>query len=90
MVHLRIKRGLFQVWPLNSEDDFSGDNCTIAFNDFYKLFAAPYLLTLHGWSKGTGHPHTLEIRFGILPQEVLAPEETFIKAFNKLLTRLRL
>jgi len=90
MVHLRIKRGLFQVWPLNSEDDFSGDNSTIAFNDFYKLFAAPYLLTLHGWSKGTAYPHTLEIRFGILPEEVLMPEETFIKAFNKLLARLRL
>ncbi|MBA7560745.1 hypothetical protein ES708_02376 [subsurface metagenome] len=90
LVHLRIKRGLFQVWPLNPDGDFNSDNYTIAFNDFYELFSAPYLLTLHGWNLDDAFPHTLEIRFGILPADVLQPEEPFIQAFKKLLKRLRL
>ena len=90
LVHLCIKRGIHQVWPLNSEGDFNSDDYTIAFNEFYELFSAPYLLTLHGWNLDDAFPHTLEIRFGILPVDVLQPEEPFIQAFKKLLKRLRL
>lgn len=90
MVHLQIKLGNFIIWPLNSADDFSGENYTIAFNEFYEIDTEPFILTLHGWSKGTAYPHTLRVRFGILPKKVLAPEETFIQAFKRLLQRLRL
>lgn len=90
MVHFRIKKGLHQVWPTNSADDFTADGYTIVINEFYELLTAPYFLTLHGWSPDTTYPHTLEIRFGILPVDVLQPEEPFIEAFKKLLQRLRL
>ena len=90
LAHLRIKKGLFQVWPLNPTGDFSANRYTIAFNDFYKLYSAPYLLTLHGWNLDDTFQHELQIRFGVLPAEVLLPEETFTAAFKKLLARLRL
>ena len=90
LVHIRIKKGLFQVWPLNHDGDFNSDNYTIAFNEYYELLTEPYLLTLHGWNLDDSFPHTLEIRIGILPINVLQPEEPFIQAFKKLLKRLRL
>jgi hypothetical protein len=88
--HVAIRHGLHQLWPTNPAGSFNADNYTIVINEYYPLHTAPYRLTLHGWSPGTAYPHTIEIRFGILPVEVLAPEETFIQAFKKLLKRLRL
>jgi len=89
-VHCVIKRGLHQVWPTNPDGSLNADKFTIVFNEFYPLLHRPYILTLQGWSPGTTYPHTIELRFGILPPEVLMPEETFIQAFKKLLQRLRL
>ncbi len=90
LAHLRFKDGLHQLWPTNPDGDFNTDNYTIAFNEYHEFFRAPYILTLVGWNLDDTYPHTLEIRLGILPVEVLAPEETFIQAFKKLLARLRL
>lgn len=90
MVYVAIRRGLHQLWPTNPEGSLNADNFTIVINEFYPLTSAPYKLTLQGWSPDTSYPHTIEVRFGILPAEVLMPEETFIQAFKKLLSRLRL
>ena len=90
MVHLAIRRGLNQLWPTNPDGSFNADNYTIIINEYYPLQTEPYILTLVGWSPGTTYNHTIQGRFGILPAEVLMPEETFIQAFKKLLKRLRL
>ena len=90
LVFLAIRKGLHQVWPTNPDGAFNTDGYTIAFNEYYQLFSAPYKLTLEGWSLDDTYDHTLEVRIGILPAEILMPEETFIQAFKKLLTRLRL
>lgn len=90
LAHLQIRRGLHQVWPTNPAGSFNTDGYTIPINEYYKLFAEPYILTLVGWNLDDTFPHTLEVRFGILPEKVLMPEETFIAAFKKLLARLRI
>ena len=87
---LKINEGLHQLWPTNPEGAFNTDGYTIVINEYYELYRAPYMLTLIGWNDDDTYPHTLEVRFGILPQEIIAPEETFIQAFKKLLKRLRL
>lgn len=90
MVHLIIRHGLHQLWPTNPDGSFNANRYNIPFSEYYPLLTEPYILNLYGWSPGTAHNHTLEIRIGILPEEVLMPEVTFISAFKKLLTRLRL
>lgn len=90
MVYIAIRKGLHQLWPTNPQGSFNSDNFTIVINEFYPLVGKPYILTLQGWSPGTYYDHIVEVRIGILPQEVIAPEETFIGAFKQLLKRLRL
>ncbi len=90
LVHLQIRQGLHQVWPTNPEGSFRADRYTIAFNEHLEFTRKPYILTLSGWNLDDTYPHTLEVRIGILPSEVLMPEETFMQAFKKLLARLRL
>ncbi len=90
LVHCTTKEGLHQHWPTNPDGSFKTDGYTIAFNEHLKFTRKPYVLTLVGWSFDDTFPHTLEVRIGILPEEVLMPEETFIQAFKKLLARLRL
>ena len=90
MVHIAMRHGLNQLWPTNANGSYNADNYTIVVNEFYFIKTEPFILTLMGWSPGTTYPHTIEVRFGILPAEVLMPEETFLEAFKKLLKRLRL
>lgn len=90
LVSCVINEGLHQHWPTNPEGAFNTDNFTIAFNEFLEFTRRPYKLTLIGWNLDDTYDHTLEIRIGILPIDVLMPEETFIQAFKKLLARLRL
>lgn len=90
LAHLQIKRSVHQVWPTNPQGSFNTDGYVIPINEFYELFTEPYILTLVGWNLDDTYPHTLEVRFGILPARVLMPEETFIAAFKKLLARLRI
>jgi hypothetical protein len=90
MVYIAMRHGLNQLWPTNADGSFNADNYTIVINEHYVIKTEPFILTLQGWSPGTSYKHIIEVRFGILPEEVLAPEETFIQAFKKLLKRLRL
>ena len=90
LVHNTMRHGLNQLWPTNADGDFNTDNYTIPINEHYKITTEPFILTLVGWNLDDTFDHTLEVRIGILPEEVLAPEETFIQAFKKLLGRLRI
>lgn len=89
-VHLKIRHGLHQLWPTNPQGSFSTNDYVIAFNDYYPYLRRPYLLTLVAWNLDPKNQHTLAIRFGVLPQEVLMPEASFTAAFKKLMSRLRL
>ena len=90
LVSCVIKEGLHQHWPTNPDGAFNFDDYTISFNEFLEFTRKPYTLTLQGWSEDDTYDHTIEVRIGVLPIDVLMPEETFIQAFKKLLQRLRL
>lgn len=90
LAHLTIRHGLNQLWPTNADGSFNSDGYTIVINEHYHIRTEPFILTLVGWNFDDTFLHTIEVRFGVLPTEVLMPEEPFIQAFKKLLTRLRL
>ena len=90
LVYIQIVQGLHQLWPTNADGSFNTDGYTIAFGEFHDMTVEPFTLSLIGWNLDDTYDHTLEVRLGILPMIVLKPEETFLQAFKKLLTRLRL
>jgi hypothetical protein len=85
LVSLAIRRGLHQVWPTNPDGAFNTDNFTILINEHYPLLEVPYILTLVGWNLDDTYDHTLEVRFGILSEEIIMPEAIPTSAFKKLL-----
>ena len=90
LTHITMRHGLNQLWPTNADGDFNTDDYTIVINEHYRIITEPFILTLVGWNLDDTFDHTPEIRFGVLPAEVMEPEETFIQAFKKLLRRLRI
>lgn len=73
LAHFVILEGLHQRWPTNPQGSFNTDGYTIAFNEHLKFTHEPYILTLSGWNLDDTYDHTLEVRIGILPSEVLIP-----------------
>ena len=84
MVHCIILHRRHQIWPENSEGSFAYDNYTIAFDEHYELKNPPYNLKAICWSPGTLYPHTIVLRIGVLPAEVLTPFAGLSGAFKKL------
>ena len=73
LVHLQIFDNGHQLFPTNPGGSFNTDDYTIRFNDHYPLLNPPYTLRLVGWNLDDTYDHTLEIRLGILPPEILFP-----------------
>jgi hypothetical protein len=85
LTYLKIIHGLHQIYPTNPDGSFRDDDQPIGFNDYYEFFEEPYKLTLVGWNLDDTYNHTLEVRFGILPPEVLLPEEGFLDRLKNFL-----
>ena len=83
-VFVILRRGLFQFAPLNPDGQFKGDFFPISYPTYYPLEHRPYMLTAYGWAPDTTYPHTVVIRLGILPREVLEPGREAIGFLGKL------
>ena len=46
---------------------------TIPIDDYFPLDAAPYSLKAVGWAPDAEYDHTITVRIGILPEEILSP-----------------
>lgn len=75
-VFLTINRALHQVVPLNPDGYLKGDTFPISDYMFQPLEEAPHRLEAYGWAPDTTYDHTVVIRLGILPREILQPELT--------------
>jgi len=84
MVLVALKRGLHQVSPLNTQGQHKSNFHTISFATWYEMLDLPYQLEAYGWSPGTTYSHTVTIRIGILPKEVLMPEDKATPILQKL------
>lgn len=71
LLHVRLKRGLHQVWPSNSEEAFASDNERISFREHFELFDLPYQLELYSWNDDESYPHLIIVRIGILPRKII-------------------
>lgn len=67
LTHLRIRRGLYQVWPANPEADFSTSNATIDWNEDYDVLTPPYEFEAYAWNLDDTYTHTITVHISIEP-----------------------
>lgn len=78
LLHLKINRGLHQVWPNNPDADFADDDTVITFDDRYRLLTPPFQFEAYTWNTDTVYDHRIIIQIGLEPFEELmrlTPEE---------------
>jgi hypothetical protein len=70
---IAIYDAIHQIWPTNTDMYFFSDDETISFQEHYPLLVDPYTLQAHCINIDDTFQHTIGIRIGILPPEVIAP-----------------
>lgn len=73
LLHVALYDSLHQCWPTNPGEMFAGDNSTISFREHFPVLYEPFILDLHTYNDDDTWPHTVVVRIGILPVEILAP-----------------
>lgn len=71
LLHLILKRGLHQVWPSNSEENFAADNDKISFREHYEIISRPFQLEAYTWNEDDTYSHAVIIRIGILARKFI-------------------
>ena len=72
-VFLVIYHRQHQVWPSNLDDAFDAEGYTIPMTEHFDLTEPPHNLLVKAWSPQATYDHTITVRVGILPKEVLLP-----------------
>lgn len=70
-LHLKIKRGLHQIWPSNSEEWFSSDADRISFREHFEITSKPAQLEAYTYNESTTYAHTVIIRIGVLKRKFI-------------------
>ena len=83
LTHLAVRRGLFQLWPVNPEATFRSSNETIIWEEEYELSTPPYDLDAYAWNEDDTYQHTITVRIVIGP---LAVQTSLIDEIKALFT----
>jgi hypothetical protein len=70
-VHVQIFRRNRQIFPSNSEEDYSDNDYHIDFDEFFPILEEPYELEVRGWNLDDFFEHTVTFRFSVLHPTVL-------------------
>jgi hypothetical protein len=65
LTHLRICRGLVQLWPTNPDAQFKSSNETIDWEEAYELSTPPFEFQAYAWNDDDTYAHTITIRLVI-------------------------
>ena len=69
--HCTIHHYAKQIFPSVESMDLSGDTFPIEWNEYYEMYAEPYLLKFIGWNEDDTYPHTISVRIAILPRKAV-------------------
>lgn len=83
MVGVRIYHEEHQLYPTNPDSDIRDDGRGVTFPDNFPLTTEPYSLKVRAYSPDTVYPHTIYIRVGVLPEEIVTPLISFSGLFRK-------
>lgn len=73
LLHLHINDAIHQVFPYNTDENFSSDNVNIRFKEFQPVLEEPFQLEAYTWNLDDTYSHDVIVRIGILPVQVIAP-----------------
>jgi len=65
LLHIYIRRGLRQIWPINPEEAFATDDELIDFEEYYPLTERPYQLEAYTWNEDDTYDHEVIVRIGL-------------------------
>jgi len=85
LVHGVILKGLHQVFPTEPSEDFHGDDREPTWKEAYQIPGPPYTLSFKGWNLSTKHDHEMVVEFGVLPYDVVHPEEKMVEVLTELM-----
>lgn len=88
LVRVKLLHEEHQLYPTNPDGYFASDDYNIPINDYYELYTEPYSLKFIGYAVGTSYDHTIIVRIGVLPEEVLKPTTLatrIVEAFKTLI-----
>jgi hypothetical protein len=68
--HLIIMDGGFQVWPSSLGETFHLEGYCISFDDSYLMDTAPFELSAYTWSPGTTYDHEVQVRIGLVTEDI--------------------
>jgi len=66
LVGVQVRVADHQLYPVQREEWFIGDNVTIAFDDIYEMANENSLLTLRTYNTDTLYDHIVQVRFGLM------------------------
>ena len=71
LAHCTIHHYAKQIFPSVEGQDLSGDTFPIEWNEYYEMYAEPYLLKFTGWNEDDTYPHKITVRFAVLPRKAI-------------------
>jgi len=69
LVHASIWRRDHQVWPVNLDNDISGNDAIVSWAESYDLDEEPFAFTVRAWNLDDTYNHTITFRFALLTLE---------------------
>ena len=85
--------GLFQVWPSNVGEFFTGDDTLISFDDMYLKNAAPFQFQCYTYNEDDTNNHVVGVRIGLVSKDVFLARflpGRAVEDFTKLLAQMAL
>jgi len=83
LVHVRLYHNEAVFLPTNPEGSFASDGYVIPIDEHFELKTEPYTLIARLWNEDDTYEHTITLRIGILPKEVLAPLAPLVAKFRR-------
>jgi len=85
---LCVKYGRLQLWPAEPGTGLSGDDETLAWDEYFELTPDPTTLTLEGYNEDDKYEHSFLVRFTTLPKPIALWQialAKFVQMFSRLI-----
>ena len=87
--HVKLLDGLHQVFPTNTSGNCAADGETVGGIEWYSMERPGACLFLYAWNTSTSYDHTVTIRIGVIPREILLPLHTELGTLNTFMSMFR-
>ncbi len=87
VLHSRVLRGGFQLYPLSPEATILVANPPLEWDEHEEIYDAPFSLILEGWNDDDTFAHTVYLSITLLPQDVVEGGKEDLSFLSKLLRK---